>query len=72
MAEPTPARLRALAAEIRHELPRHRFRNLYLFELDAALLDGLLGATPVVWEETRAALASFASTLEALAEGREA
>ena len=46
---------------------RHRFRNLYLFDLEASLLEPLLRRTPVAWAATRAELNAFCDTLAAMA-----
>ncbi|MBK6849068.1 MAG: hypothetical protein IPG96_16550 [Proteobacteria bacterium] len=47
---------------------RHRFRNLYLFDLEASLLEPLLRSElPVAWAATRAELDAFCDTLAAMA-----
>ena len=62
----------ACAASLERYLAfRHRFRNLYLFDLDASLLDGLVGDAPAVWQLTSAELAAFAAKLEAVADRLE-
>ena len=47
---------------------RHRFRNLYLFDLGAALLKPLMADVGPVWAQTAAAFERFANHLELLAD----
>jgi hypothetical protein len=51
---------------------RHRFRNLYLFDLDAGLTAPLVEDAGPAWEATRADLARFAEALEAIADALDA
>jgi hypothetical protein len=46
---------------------RHRFRNLYLFDLDLSLLRPLLADVPVVWACAQRDLLEFVGFLERLA-----
>lgn len=46
---------------------RHRFRNLYLFDLDARLVLPLLSDAPAAWAAADADLSAFADHLDALA-----
>jgi hypothetical protein len=64
-----PAVLRpGTAAALRRYLSfRHRFRNLYLFDLLAEHLDPLLADAPAIWSATRTDLLDFASELERIA-----
>jgi hypothetical protein len=50
---------------------RHRFRNLYLFDLDAALLEPLLSDAGPAWARAMAELERFAAHLEELADELE-
>lgn len=50
---------------------RHRFRNLYLFDLDRELILPLLRDTPTVWRQARGDLDSFADAMERLASDLE-
>ncbi len=43
---------------------RHRFRNLYLFDLDATQLAPLVQALPAAWQLARGDLRQFAQVLE--------
>lgn len=43
---------------------RHRFRNLYVFDLDVAQLRPLLAAVPETWRGVRGDLLGFARRLE--------
>jgi hypothetical protein len=47
---------------------RYRFRNLYLFDLDAALMVPLVTGIKGVWAQTERDLLAFAQRLEQLAE----
>lgn len=47
---------------------RHRFRNLYLFDLDARLLLPLLADAPTAWAAASSDLGAFAVHLDTLAE----
>ncbi len=47
---------------------RHRFRNLYLFDLDAALMVPLVAGIGGVWAQAERDLLAFAQRLEQLAE----
>jgi hypothetical protein len=47
---------------------RHRFRNLYLFDLDWQLMEPLLQQAAGVWRATEADLRTFADALERMAE----
>jgi hypothetical protein len=47
---------------------RHRFRNLYLFDLDWQLMEPLLQQVAGVWRATEADLRTFADALERMAE----
>ena len=47
---------------------RHRFRNLYLFELDARLILPLLADAPTAWAAASADLGTFAAYLDAVAD----
>lgn len=51
---------------------RHRFRNLYLFDLDGGLTAPLLKDATPTWEAARTDLSAFADTLEALADALDA
>lgn len=51
---------------------RHRFRNLYLFDLDAALTAPLVADAGLAWQAARADLAGFAEELEAIADALDA
>lgn len=46
---------------------RHRFRNLYLFDLDAAQMEPLYGETARTWCGVERDLRAFAGELEAMA-----
>jgi hypothetical protein len=46
---------------------RHRFRNLYLFDLDRELTLPLLREAPALWRQVHGELAVFADTMERLA-----
>lgn len=46
---------------------RHRFRNLYLFDLDARLVLPLLMDAPAAWAAAAEDMAAFAAHLDALA-----
>lgn len=48
---------------------RHRFRNLYLFDLDADLVIPLLERVPVLARTVLADLSDFAATLDDMADG---
>jgi hypothetical protein len=50
---------------------RHRFRNLYLFDLDKLLLMPLVEGVPGAWEATSKNLLSFCVTLETIADELE-
>jgi hypothetical protein len=50
---------------------RHRFRNLYLFDLDAKLVAPLLDTVDVAWKSTSRDLSAFADTLTELADELE-
>lgn len=61
---------RGTAAELDRFLSfRHRFRNLYLFDLETSPVRALLGAAPRTWSMARADLVGFAATLGGLAGG---
>lgn len=47
---------------------RHRFRNLYLFDLDVRLVLPLLADTTAAWAAATADLGTFAARLDALAD----
>ncbi|MGM0578040.1 MAG: hypothetical protein ACQEXJ_20115 [Myxococcota bacterium] len=47
---------------------RHRFRNLYLFDLEVGLLSSLLEDAPAAWKQARAELEQFVATLEHMAD----
>lgn len=47
---------------------RHRFRNLYLFDLDAGLVAPLLADLPTAWEATAGDLAGFAAEIDRIAD----
>ena len=47
---------------------RHRFRNLYLFDLDVRLVLPLLADAPAAWSAASADLTAFAAHLAALAD----
>jgi hypothetical protein len=47
---------------------RHRFRNLYLFDLDQRLLIPLLGGVANVWEATMQDLSAFCAQTEQIAD----
>lgn len=46
---------------------RHGFRNLYLFDLDAAAMAPLMGRSEAVWREVEMDLRAFASSLRSIA-----
>jgi hypothetical protein len=50
---------------------RHRFRNLYLFDLDARLVAPLLDAVDIAWQATSHDLSAFAHALIELADELE-
>ncbi len=50
---------------------RHRFRNLYLFDLDASLISPLLTDAAPAWRAAAADLSGFAARIEALADALE-
>jgi hypothetical protein len=47
---------------------RHRFRNLYLFDLEPGLVVPLLDGVDAAWAAADRDLATFAATLDAMAE----
>ena len=47
---------------------RHRFRNLYLFDLDVRLILPLLADAPAAWSAASADLTAFAAHIAALAD----
>ena len=46
---------------------RHRFRNLYLFDLKSGLVDQLLETAPQAWAPARDEIETFCDRIEALA-----
>ena len=47
---------------------RHRFRNLYLFDLEKSLLLPLMQRAPDVWAATEPELRDFADTLKQMSD----
>lgn len=47
---------------------RHKFRNLYLFDLNGGLIEPLLSGTRAVWAMAESDLSRFVGALEALAD----
>jgi hypothetical protein len=47
---------------------RHRFRNLYLFDLEPEPVASLVGDLPRTWNDARADLEGFVGTIERLAD----
>ena len=62
LEEETVARLETFLAF------RHRFRNLYLFDLQQDLIQGLVTELPDVWRSARQELEDFAALLDRLAD----
>ena len=50
---------------------RHRFRNLYLFDLRPEPILGLLAGLPEAWDTVRADLDAFVTFLRELAETQD-
>jgi len=62
LAEPTARLLEPYLAF------RHRFRNLYLFDLHTRLVLPLLAGAPTAWAAASADLGTFAAHLDTLAD----
>lgn len=60
------------ARKLEHYLAfRHRFRNLYLFDLRSDLIESLLEEISTAWKQVETDIGAFASFLESLADGIE-